>query len=72
MRYPPALMPEPTDVLEWVDAGCDWPGELREVVPDDEVAGLVLFADIDFLDPAAVERRRLEWAGLFADEAPAL
>jgi hypothetical protein len=70
MRYPrPLMAADPADALEFADAICE-PGQLREVVPDSEVAGLVLFADIDFLDPAAVERRRRAWVGLFA-EAPA-
>lgn len=33
---------------------------------DDQVAALVLFADIDFTDPAAVDARRSEWEALWA------
>lgn len=32
-----------------------------QITGDDDIAALVLFADVDFLDPAAVEARRLEW-----------
>jgi hypothetical protein len=33
---------------------------------DDQVAALVLFADIDFTDPAAVTARKAEWETLWA------
>lgn len=31
---------------------------------DDEIAALVLFADVDFTDPAVVEARKQEWEAL--------
>ena len=35
---------------------------------DGDIDALVLFADVDFLDPEAVEARELEWAQLAALE----
>lgn len=32
---------------------------------DDQVAALVLYADVDFTDPDAVAQRQAEWEGLF-------
>jgi len=49
---------------EW-DGLCDLDFEMAESTSDDEVAALVLFADIDFTDFDAVERRVAEWRALF-------
>jgi hypothetical protein len=32
--------------------------------PDDDVDALLLYADVDFTDPAAVEARKAEWQEL--------
>jgi hypothetical protein len=54
-----------SDQLEWQDAICE-PYQLRDVVPDGlPTVGLVLFADVDFLDLVAIQRRRQEWLELF-------
>ena len=33
---------------------------------DDDIVAVQLFADVDFLDPEAVEARKREWEELFA------
>jgi hypothetical protein len=56
--------PDPDD--DFLDAPCDPDDEMREPTADDEVDALVLFADVEFTDPAAVEQRRAEWTELAA------
>lgn len=45
--------------------GCDLPFGVDDMTDDADVAALVLYADVDFTDPAAVEARRQEYEGLF-------
>jgi hypothetical protein len=47
--------------------GCDivGPGALEDPIADDELDGIVLFADVDPTDFAAVDRRIAEWRELF-------
>lgn len=35
--------------------------------PDEDIDALVLFADVDFLDEAAVEQRKAEYAALASE-----
>jgi hypothetical protein len=53
-----------SDPNEYADAVCE-PHQLRAIVPDAEVAGLVLFADVEFEDAEAVAYRMAEWEALF-------
>lgn len=53
------------DLLDGCDVVLD--GDPERVTEDDQVAALVLFADVDFEDPDAVEARRLEWEEVLAD-----
>ena len=47
--------------------GCDLDFDDRATNTDDaDIDALALFADVDFTDPAAVERRRSEWMELLA------
>jgi hypothetical protein len=48
--------------------GCGAGSELDEleVTSDADVAALVLYADVDPTDPAAIELRRSEWAELLS------
>jgi hypothetical protein len=48
--------------------GCGAGSELDEleVTADADVAALVLYADVDPTDPAAIELRRSEWAELLS------
>ena len=57
----------PLDELEELD-GCGAGSELDEleVTADADVATLVLYADVDPTDPAAIELRRTEWAELLS------
>ncbi len=57
----------PLDELEELD-GCGAGSELDEleVTADADVAALVLYADVDPTDPAAIELRRTEWAELLS------
>lgn len=48
-----------SDDLEGCSLEFDRPEHLTS---DDDVAALVLFADVDWTDPAEVERRRHEWS----------
>lgn len=48
---------------EW-DGMCDLDFEMAPSTKDDQIDALVLFADVDFLDPGAVEKRRVEWVEL--------
>ncbi len=45
--------------------GCDLEFGTYDRTHDDDVAALVLFADVDFTDPDAVEARRREYEELF-------
>lgn len=49
-----------------LDGLCDLDFEMAPRTDDSEIDALVLFAAVDFLDPAAVEARRAEWVDLFA------
>lgn len=65
--------PKPSD--DDLDAGiCDGPDAPRgEPTADgEETDALVLFADVDFTDPEAVEYRRAGWVNMFAgaDDGP--
>ena len=54
-------MAEDDDFLD----GCDLEFDDPETnTPDEDIDALVLFADVDFLDEAAVERRKQEYAAL--------
>ena len=57
----------PLDGLEELD-GCGAGSELDEleVTADADIAALVLYADVDPTDPAAIELRRTEWAELLS------
>jgi hypothetical protein len=48
--------------------GCDivGPGALDDPIADDELDGIVLFADVDPTDLRAVDHRIAEWQELFA------
>lgn len=49
---------------EYADGMCD-PGLQPEPTLDKDVAGIVLFADVDPTDVDAIERRVDEWGKLF-------
>jgi hypothetical protein len=48
--------------------GCGAGSELDELetTSDADIAGVVLYADVDPTDPAAIELRRSEWAELLS------
>lgn len=46
--------------------GCDIAGR-GEPTRDEDIAGLVLFCDVDFENADAVSRRQREWEALFHD-----
>ena len=52
---------------EW-DGMCDADFEMAPTTHDEDVAALVLFADVEFTDPEAVARRAQEWAELAESE----
>lgn len=52
------------DVDDDLVDGCDI-DFAAEPTSDDDLDALVLFADVDTNDPAAVEARRREWEALF-------
>jgi len=52
---------------DFLDGICDPDDERAAPTADDETDALVLFADTDFLDPAAVEARASEWRALFPE-----
>ena len=60
----------PLDELEELEEldGCGAGSELDEleVTADADIATLVLYADVDPTDPAAIELRRTEWAELLS------
>lgn len=44
---------------------CDLAADAEDMITsDDDIAALALYADVDFLDPVAVEARRQEWETL--------
>lgn len=45
--------------------GCDLKVTAAHETSDDQIDALVLFADVDFTDPAAVAARRAEWEALW-------
>jgi hypothetical protein len=55
-----------TDPDDTLDGICDLDAPMADETGDDEIDALVLFADVDFTDPAAVEARRAEWVDLEA------
>lgn len=49
--------------------GCDINFASPSMYTTDEGAiGLVMFADVEFTDPKAIEQRKAEWVALFAEE----
>jgi len=52
---------------DFLDGICEPDDERAALTADDEVDALALFADTDFLDPAAVEDRAAEWRALFPE-----
>ena len=46
--------------------GCDITPDESTATADSDLAGVVLFADIDPTDPAAVAARTAEWAEVLA------
>lgn len=59
-----------TDPHERID-GCEFT-DADETIPDEDIAGIVLFADLAGTDDlAAIERRRQEWLTLFGGSTDA-
>lgn len=63
MAVKTATLPED----EW-DGMCDLDFEMAPSTKDAQTDALVLFADVDFDDPAAVEARVAEWSELFGGD----
>ena len=57
-------MPDEEDELDACDQSFDI---FNKNTHDDDIDALQLFADVDFTNPSAVEKRKAEWEELFND-----
>lgn len=58
-------MTHPNNDPDLLDGMCDDDFEMLPPLADQDIAGHVLFADVDIRDLRAIEARRAEWIALF-------